>query len=333
VSVPRTVPVSEPGTVPVTGAPGSAAGGVSSGPGAAVVSSAAQLDPWRPLGLCSPAVCVEPPAAAAGLILRMARLSAALLVVLGGVPLSLAISWTPAALRARITRVWARLMLGALGVRVEAAPEWRDAGGLVVANHISWLDPLVIAATVPSRPLAKAEIAGWPFIGRLVAGSGALFIDRERLYALPATVAAIAGALRAGDTVVAFPEGTTWCGRGMGRFRPAVFQAAIDAGVPVHPATLRYREGEGVSTRACYVGDDSLLASMLRVAATRHLAVEVTLLAPVRPAPAARPPEVRAALARITEARIRRNLGAAEHFRSNARQVDIALPSPLGPLA
>ncbi|WP_223167448.1 lysophospholipid acyltransferase family protein [Nonomuraea sp. SYSU D8015] len=292
-----------------------------------VVSSAAQLNPWRPLGPCSPAACVEVPAAAAGAVRLMARLSAALLVVVAGVPLSFAISWMTAARRAAVIRAWARLMLRALGLRVEVeiAPEARNRGGLVVANHISWLDPLVIAATMPARPLAKREIAGWPVIGRLVAGSGALFIDRERLYALPATVAAVAAVLRQGDSVVAFPEGTTWCGRGMGRFRPAVFQAAIDAGAPVLPATLRYREGAEISTRACFVGDDSLLASLLRVAATRHLAVEVTLHTPIPPAPAERRPEARAplpgvaparaALAGTAEGRIRENLGAAGHIR------------------
>ncbi|MGN9845507.1 lysophospholipid acyltransferase family protein [Nonomuraea sp. H19] len=274
-------------------------------------------DPWRPLGPCTPAACVRLPAAVAGPVRLVARLAAVLLVVLAGVPVSLMAGRARAAWRAEITRLWARLLLRALGVRVEATapprsesgsgvtPGAHGEGGLVVANHVSWLDPLVIVAAVPSRPLAKREIAGWPMLGGLVAGSGALFIDRERLHELPATVAAIADVLRAGDTVVAFPEGTTWCGRGMGRFRPAVFQAALDAGVAVRPATLRYREGMATSTRTCYVGDDSLLASLLRVAATRHLSVEVTFLDPVRPAPAARRSEARAALARIAEARVR----------------------------
>ncbi|MGP3965481.1 lysophospholipid acyltransferase family protein [Nonomuraea sp. 3N208] len=264
------------------------------------MNGAAQANPWRPVGPCSTAACVTGPAVAAGPLRRAARLSAALLVILAGIPVSLAACRTPARLRAAITRAWARLLLRALGIRVVVAPGTPGAEGLVVANHISWLDPLVLAAMVPSRPLAKREIAGWPVVGRLVAGSGALFIDRERLYALPATVAAVAGALRAGDTVVAFPEGTTWCGRGMGRFRPAVFQAAIDAGAAVVPAALWYHEGAATSTRACYVGDDSLLASLLRVAATRGLAVEVTLLDPIRPAAADR-----AALAVLAEARIR----------------------------
>ncbi|WP_327581162.1 1-acyl-sn-glycerol-3-phosphate acyltransferase [Nonomuraea sp. NBC_00507] len=274
--------------------------GTVNGPVSGPVSSIAQANPWRPVGPCTTATCVTGPAAAAGMLRRVARLSAALVVILAGLPVSLAAFRAPARVRAAITRAWARLLLRALGIRVEVPPGMPGAEGLVVANHISWLDPLVLAATVPSRPLAKQEIAGWPVVGRLVAGSGALFIDRERLYALPATVAAVAGALRAGDTVVAFPEGTTWCGRGMGRFRPAVFQAAIDAEAAVVPAALWYHEGGATSTRACFVGDDSLLASMLRVAATRDLAVEVTLLDPVRPAPADR-----AALAALAEGRIR----------------------------
>ncbi|WP_433429059.1 lysophospholipid acyltransferase family protein [Nonomuraea sp. CA-141351] len=299
-------------------------------------------DPWRPFGPCTTAACVEAAAAVAGPVQLAVRLVAAFLVLLAGVPLSL-VGRMRAAWRTELTMAWARLLLRSLGVRLEitapessAAPETRAApeaggapqtgpapgfgtgpgigtgperGALVVANHVSWLDPLVLAATLPSRLLAKREIGEWPVIRTLAAGSGVLFIDRERLSALPSAVAAVADALRAGDTVVAFPEGTTWCGRGMGRFRPAVFQAAVDAGATVRPATLRYREGAVTSTRACYVGEDSLLASIVRVAATRDLAVEVTLFAPVRPAaPTSTRPEARAALARIAESRVRANM-------------------------
>ncbi|MEV0232915.1 lysophospholipid acyltransferase family protein [Nonomuraea sp. NPDC050786] len=297
---------------------------------------------------------MEAAVAVAGPVQLAARLVAAFLVLLAGVPMSL-VGRIRATWRTELTMAWARLLLRALGVRLEATtsgsgappnvgaaseagtllaagaawgvrakpaggPGWdgearpevgagSQTGALVVANHVSWLDPLVLAATVPSRPLAKREIGEWPFIRTLAAGAGALFIDRERLSALPSAVAAVTDALRAGDTVVAFPEGTTWCGRGMGRFRPAVFQAAVDAGAPVRPAVLRYREGTATSTRACYVGDDSLLASIVRVATTRDLAVEVTLFAPVRPAaPTSSRPEARTALARIAESRVRANV-------------------------
>ncbi|MFI7611584.1 lysophospholipid acyltransferase family protein [Nonomuraea terrae] len=283
------------------------------------------------------------PAAVAGPCLRAARIVAASLVVLAGVPVALACRAASLPVRARATGAWARLLLHVLGVRLDVTAEAvgggtrpadarkgtsdsrllgaggaggrgvaerGEAGTLVVANHVSWLDPLVLAAVVPSRPLAKREVGGWPVVRTLVAGAGALLIERDRLPALPQAVAAVAGALAGGDTVIAFPEGTTWCGRRMGRFRPAVFQAAIDAGATVRPVALRYREGPAPSTRASFVGDDPLLASVLRVATTRGLVAEVRLLTPVRPAHAAPRTRARAELARIAEARVRAGLRA-----------------------
>ncbi|MCA2229052.1 lysophospholipid acyltransferase family protein [Nonomuraea aurantiaca] len=281
------------------------------------VAGPVEINPWLRMGPCTPEVCVEAPAALAGPLHRLARLLAAVLVLLAGLSIALATRRAGTVWRAEITKTWARLLLRALGISVRTTepqptptaprvPAIPGGGGvLLVANHVSWLDPLVMAATVPSRPLAKREIGEWPLIRTLAAGSGVLFIDRERLSALPSAVATVANALRAGDTVIAFPEGTTWCGRGMGEFRPAVFQAAIDAGAAVRPATLRYREGDSTSTRGCFVGDDSLLASLLRVTATRHLVAEVTLFAPVRLAPTGRRHEARATLARIAEEQVR----------------------------
>ncbi|MEU1726096.1 lysophospholipid acyltransferase family protein [Nonomuraea sp. NPDC005692] len=292
--------------------------------------------PWLRTGPCTPDMCVGAAVAGAGVARRALRLLAAALVVLAGVPVALSLRRARPDVRGRVTGTWARLLLRALGIHLDLAAgepgeqagkpgeqardgEWAGAGELVVANHVSWLDPLVIAAAVPSRPLAKREIAAWPVVRTLAAGSGALFIDRERLSALPSAVAAVAAALRAGDTVVAFPEGTTWCGLGMGDFRPAVFQAAIDAGAVVRPATLRYREDGRPSTRACYVGEDSLLASVLRVAATRRLTVEVRLLAPLRAAPSAVRPRARAALAGNAEALVRAAMdGPPERARGRA---------------
>jgi 1-acyl-sn-glycerol-3-phosphate acyltransferase len=148
---------------------------------------------------------------------------------------------------------------------------------LLVANHVSWLDIPLLAAVRPARMLAKTEIRQWPVAGALVARGGALFIERDRLRALPGTVARIAGALRDGAAVVAFPEGSTWCGRAHGRFHRAVFQAALDAGVPVQPVRLRYLQDgeEAASTTAAFVGEDTLLASLWRVARTRGLVAEV----------------------------------------------------------
>ncbi|WP_143569361.1 lysophospholipid acyltransferase family protein, partial [Streptomyces acidiscabies] len=99
------------------------------------------------------------------------------------------------------------------------------------------------------------------------------------------TVATIAGALRGGRAVAVFPEGSTWCGREHGRFRRAVFQAALDAGTPVQPVRIRYRTADGrESTAPAFIGDDSLLASVWRVVTARRLVAEVEVLPVVDPA-------------------------------------------------
>ena len=122
-------------------------------------------------------------------------------------------------------------------LRVHRPGVGRRDGVLVVANHLSWIDVLALAAVAPVRPLAKREVGEWPFIGRLARRAGALFVDRAGLRALPGTVAELAAALRAGDAVAVFPEGTTWCGRrgggvgeGGGRGGGGARAAALGAG-------------------------------------------------------------------------------------------------------
>ncbi|MEV0582918.1 lysophospholipid acyltransferase family protein [Nonomuraea sp. NPDC050310] len=281
------------------------------------------MSPWFPSSPCTPELCVHSTARRAAWWLRLARVLAAVAVVLGGVVAARLVRGT--ARRRRVTAAWSRLLLRSLGLRVHVRRGFAAYGGagsprpvrvapttLIVANHVSWLDPLVIAAALDSVPLAKREVAAWPVVGGLVAGSGALLIDRDSLHALPGTVDGIAETLRGGRSVAAFPEGTTWCGRGVGRFRPALFQAALDAGVPVRPVALSYQEsGRPGSTAAAYVGEDSLLASLWRIVGTRRLSVEVTVLPPVTAADRRR-------LARVAEAAVLSVTGlpALEHTGS-----------------
>ncbi|MFF3500957.1 lysophospholipid acyltransferase family protein [Streptomyces sp. NPDC003247] len=243
---------------------------------------------WLPGAPCTPRACVETTGSVTAVPRAVPRLVAVVLLVLTGILLSALGRAFPrlwGSVPAGAVRRWSRAVVRAAGVRVRTTGAAAPAGGLLlVANHISWLDIPLLAAVRPARMLAKTEIRRWPVAGAIAARAGVLFIDRDRLRALPGTVDRIAGTLRAGRAVAVFPEGSTWCGRAQGRFRRAVFQAALDARVPVQPVRIRYRaDGGGASTAPAFVGDDSLLASLWRVTTARALVAEVEVLPPIAP--------------------------------------------------
>ena len=134
------------------------------------------------------------------------------------------------------------------------------------------------------------------------------------LRGLPAVVDAVTGRLRAGSTVVAFPEGTTYCGTDHGRFRPALFQSAIDAARPVQPVRLTYHHRDGKpSTATAFLGDDSLWASLKRTVRTPRTIVHLE----VRPLelPGAARNELAArceAAIRVSPASLRENCAGTE---------------------
>ncbi|MEU0789230.1 lysophospholipid acyltransferase family protein [Amycolatopsis sp. NPDC005961] len=261
---------------------------------------------------------------------RVLRVTAAVFVVFSALltaPLLL-VSWG----RERRVRLIFRGVLRAFGVRLDihggedflTAPAGR--GALVVNNHISWLDIVAINALRPMRALAKKEIAGWPVLGGLVRRGGSIFLDRERLTTLPATMASLADALRTGSLVSVTPEGTTWCGLASGRFTTATFQAAIDGGVPVRPIALRYRLADGRETsRPAFIGPESLIASLRRVAALRGLVLEIHICPEIAPGRA----ENRRELAALAEAAVHSALGTVQIPAQQRRRTTRPQPVPL----
>jgi 1-acyl-sn-glycerol-3-phosphate acyltransferase len=229
------------------------------------------MSTWQPVSACGSACRVggDDTAGAVRTLLRLAGVCAVLLAGLLLVPL----------LRGVAARTAARGLLAALGVRLQRRGPAPRPGSLLVANHVSWLDIVALVALGDPRLVAKREVHGWPGIGLLAAATGTIFVDRGRPRSLPATVAEVGAALRGGRSVAVFPEGTTFCGVNRGRFRPAMFQAAIDAGAPVVPIAITYD-----STAAAFVGDDSLWASVRRVAGLRSLTVTLIFAPALRPA-------------------------------------------------
>jgi 1-acyl-sn-glycerol-3-phosphate acyltransferase len=177
-------------------------------------------------------------------------------------------------------RWWSKQMLVAIGIelRVEGVP----AGGasLLVANHISWLDIMVVHAVVPqARFVSKADVKAWPLISRLVDAAGTLYLERERKRDALRVIHVMADALRAGQTVAIFPEGTTSTGHGLLPFHANLLQAAISTGTPVQPAALRFSDSShAVSEALEFVGATTLLQSVWRAACGDAVVARLALL-------------------------------------------------------
>jgi 1-acyl-sn-glycerol-3-phosphate acyltransferase len=167
--------------------------------------------------------------------------------------------------RAQCVQQWAERMLNLMGIRltVHGTP---PAHGpvLVVCNHLSWLDILAIHAARHVRFVSKASVRHWPVIGTLSTGAGTLYIERERRRDAVRVVHHMTEALRAGDIIAVFPEGTTSDGHGLLPFHANLLQAAISSGAPVQPAALRFADAaSGQNSDAPrYVDDDHLLGSL-----------------------------------------------------------------------
>lgn len=227
---------------------------------------------WLPKASCD-ASCVHAGNAEPGRrSIVWVRTAARMLMVVCLVP-GLPLLAVPLPGRSHIQRLYCRLVLRSFGVRitVSGGPIRNLKGVLVVSGHVSWLDIFTIGAVLPGSFVARADLIEWPALGKLARIMKVIPIDRGSLRRLPAVVHMVAERLREGHTVVAFPEGTTWCGLAYGQFRPAMFQAAIDAARPVQPLRLNYRHRDGrPSTVPAFVGDDTLVQSVRRVITARR---------------------------------------------------------------
>ena len=153
---------------------------------------------------------------------------------------------------------------------------------MLVANHISWLDIFVINAVAPTAFVSKDEVRDWPLIGWLCAHTETIFLARGSRAAAQQTRETIVAALRQGTHVAVFPEGTTTDGGRLLPFHGALFQSAIDAGVPVVPLALRYVAADGTSSRApAYDGDVTLWECLRAIVRTGGLRAQLRVLAPL----------------------------------------------------
>jgi 1-acyl-sn-glycerol-3-phosphate acyltransferase len=174
---------------------------------------------------------------------------------------------------------WANDFLRILGVQVRTTGSAVTVGPLlVVANHISWLDILVMLAVQPVRFVSKADIKHWPLIGWLANNAGTLYIERASRRDAEALREAPAGTpVHTASIIAVFPEGTTSDGITVLPFHANLVQAAISAHAPVQAVALRYQDAATgkLSLVPAYVDDDTLVSSVWRLLASSPVAAIV----------------------------------------------------------
>lgn len=171
---------------------------------------------------------------------------------------------------------WFRLMTRIIGLRIHVRGNPADRPLLLVGNHISWLDILVVGGAVETLFVSKAEVQGWPVVRLLTRAGKTLYIERGG-NGTDGLRNQLQQRFNSGYRVLIFPEGTTTSGEKTRRFQPRLFAVAIDHDIPVQVFALHYRQAT-----AAYIDDVSLFDVLWNCCAEPHIDVHLHL-GPVLP--------------------------------------------------
>jgi lyso-ornithine lipid O-acyltransferase len=167
--------------------------------------------------------------------------------------------------RARWLQSAARGVLRSLDINV-SMDRTLPGCGLVVSNHLSYLDIVIFAAVMPCFFVAKREVKRWPFFGNAAQAGGSIFLDRSSLASANAAAEEIAARLALPIPVLLFPEGTSTDGSAVLRFHSRLFLPAVRLAAPVTAAAIRYVAEDGVEERElCWYGDAGFLGHLWKV--------------------------------------------------------------------
>jgi 1-acyl-sn-glycerol-3-phosphate acyltransferase len=184
---------------------------------------------------------------------------------------------------------WSADTLKLLGISVEVMGALEittsNPSRLLVANHISWLDPLVIQTLQHSIFVAKQEVSQWPVVGRIAKGCEVVFVNRGSPSSARKMVQSMTDALQKNMCIAGFPEGTSTEGHAVGFFHSNLFEVAVANACEVIALSLRYKDPQTHAMRfePAFVGDIGFLQSLHRVICASPLVVQVVVSEPIAP--------------------------------------------------
>jgi 1-acyl-sn-glycerol-3-phosphate acyltransferase len=180
--------------------------------------------------------------------------------------------------RARALQAAARHVCRTHGVRAEILGELPARHAVLVANHQSYLDPLVLVALTGCLPIVEREHSSWPMLGPTLTDLGVLFTRRDEPTSRASVLRRAATALTAGVSVLNFPEGNASSGDYVRPFHRGIFGVAQRVRVPVVPVALRFG-----SRGALWDAGSPLFTHYLRVSAAEHMSVRLAVGEPLHP--------------------------------------------------
>ncbi len=184
--------------------------------------------------------------------------------------------------RDHIKMIWLRYFAMILGLKVNQQGTVPLRTGLVVSNHVSWLDIVVIGQYLPAYFVAKSDILGWLVIGYMAKQAGTIFIRRGDKKNILITAEKMLNLLVRQANIIAFPEGTTTAGDDVLGFHASLFQPAIQAKAIIQPVAIRYH-GKSQSL-APFIGDDAFVPHLLKMLRQDTIDVELVFLDTIDPA-------------------------------------------------
>jgi 1-acyl-sn-glycerol-3-phosphate acyltransferase len=184
--------------------------------------------------------------------------------------------------REKLVQRWSRQLLRicTVDVRFIDQSEGKYAErALIVSNHISWLDIFVINTLHPCHFVAKADIRSWPLVGWLCHSAGTIFLARGKQREVRRIFEGLVHQIEAGKRIAFFPEGTTAAQGTVLPFHANLFEAAIEAKVPVQPFALRYVDQQGRFHHAAdFIGDMTFAESMKVILKAPRMTAELIRL-------------------------------------------------------
>lgn len=178
--------------------------------------------------------------------------------------------WTPQRVSHHAS-CWASVLVRHLNIDVTVNGTVPENGVMIVANHRSYLDIVVILSQVQAAFLAKQELRSWPVFGYAAMKGNTVFVDRSSRTSRETSRHELLKRLQQGICVVVFPEGTTSEGPGLLDFHKGVFHLAAQQGVHTVPAAVCYENRE-----AAWIGDDTFVPHFLRIFRNRRLNADLT---------------------------------------------------------